>query len=198
MHTNHHSHCLANRHTTPCAIAHGHVHLDVNNAAVTSIVYVNDGHKRGQATDQTRRWVLAAGARSPFVIILDQPAETATRSLRTTARPSVRAVGEARLAVVNAPHFAHPAGFYHVAGVIENVGSRQVEQARVAVALYDKGTRVIHVGLAYPTQARSTSTWPSPTTPKRSATSRLLRWTDYCIRIRVLMVYLARQAHHNR
>lgn len=88
VHTNHHSHCLANRHTTPCAIAHGHAHLDVNNAAVTSIVCGNDRHKRGQATDQTIRWVLAAGARSPFVTILDQPAETATRSLRTTARPA--------------------------------------------------------------------------------------------------------------
>ena len=63
-------------------------HLDVSNAAVPAVFHGKDGHKRGHVTDQMIPLVLPADAWSPFVIILEQPPETATHSLRATGRVS--------------------------------------------------------------------------------------------------------------
>ena len=56
------------------------------------------------------RRVQYPGARSPFVITVEQPAETATYRHRATGRHSGRAVGDAPLGVVNTTRFEDPAG----------------------------------------------------------------------------------------
>ena len=127
--------------------------LDVGDTAVTATFYGADGQKSGEIGGDTTLSVLTAGALSPFVIKVQQSAPNAHYSLRATGRPSGSGPGEAPLKVVSTRRYEDDAGFYHVAGVIEHVGSRRVDQARVVVVLYDRGGGVVNVGFAYPKPA---------------------------------------------
>ena len=127
--------------------------LDVGDTAVTAIFYGAEGQKSGEIGGDTTLRVLPPGALSPFVIRVQQPAPNAHYSLRATGRPSGSGHGEAPLKVVSTRRYEDDAGFYHVAGVIEHVGSRRVDQARVVVVLYDRGGGVVNVGFAYPKPA---------------------------------------------
>jgi hypothetical protein len=126
-------------------------HLDVSDATVTATFYDSEGQASGEVVGQTVLKVLAAGARSPFVITMQKPTQEADYSLRATGRPSMSSPGETQLKVVSTRRYEDDAGFYHVSGVIENTGRRRADQVRVVVVLYDRGGNVVNVGIAYPT-----------------------------------------------
>lgn len=125
-------------------------HLDVGQAIVTVTFYGTDGQVIDEVSGPTMLRALAPGIRSPFIITLPRPVGLANYSLRATGRPIALAATNPELNVVNTRRFEDAAGFYHVAGVIENPSDRRVEQARVVVTLYDRGGRVVNVGFAYP------------------------------------------------
>jgi hypothetical protein len=125
-------------------------HLDVGHAIVTATFYGADNQVVSEVSGPTMLHTLAPGVRTPFIITLPRPTGVANYSLRATGRPVTLASTDAELAVVNTRRFEDNSGFYHVAGVIENQGTRRVEQARVIVTLYDRGGRVVNVGFAYP------------------------------------------------
>jgi hypothetical protein len=125
-------------------------HLDVGQAIVTATFYDTDGQVIGEVSGSTLLQTLAPGIRSPFMISLPHPAGLANYSLRATGRPIPLTTTPPELNVVNTRRFEDAAGFYHVAGVVENQSRQRVEQARVIVTLYDRGGRVINVAFAYP------------------------------------------------
>jgi hypothetical protein len=125
-------------------------HLDVGHAIVTATFYGTDNQVVSEVSGPTMLHTLLPGMRTPFIIALPRPTGVANYSLRATGRPVTLASTDAELAVVNTRRFEDNSGFYHVAGVIENQGTRRVEQARVIVTLYDRGGRVVNVGFAYP------------------------------------------------
>jgi len=125
-------------------------HLDVGQAIVNATFYDTDGQVIGEVSGSTLLQTLAPGIRSPFMITLPHPAGLANYSLRATGRPISLTTTPPELGVVNTRRFEDAAGFYHVAGVVENKSRQHVEQARVIVTLYDRGGRVINVAFAYP------------------------------------------------
>ncbi len=124
--------------------------LDVGQAIVTVTFYGTDGQVIDEVSGSTILRTLAPTVRSPFMINLPRPPGLADYSLRATGRPIPVANTHPGLSVVNTRRFEDSAGFYHVAGVIENPSERRVEQPRVVVTLYDRGGRVVNVGFAYP------------------------------------------------
>lgn len=127
--------------------------LDVGATQVVAVFYDADGQKVQEIGDVTTLRLLTPGARSPFVIKVADPAPDAYYSLRATGRPGEAATTPPQLRVVSTRRFEDEAGFYHVAGVIENAGPQAAEQARVVVVLYDRGGAVVNVGFAYPRPA---------------------------------------------
>lgn len=125
-------------------------HLDVGETAVAATLYGNDGQPIDEVTGATLLSALTPGVRSPFAITVPDPSRVANYSLRATGRPITLVAGDGQLTVITTRRFEDPAGFYHVAGVVENPGDGHVEQARVIVTLYDRGGRVVNVGFAYP------------------------------------------------
>jgi hypothetical protein len=125
-------------------------HLDVGEAIVTATFYDTNGQVIGEAGGPTILDAMLPGVRSPFAITLPRPTGLANYSLRATGRPISMATPNAKLNVVNTRRFEDTAGFYHVAGVIENLSNQRIKQARVIVTLYDRGGRVVNVGFSYP------------------------------------------------
>jgi hypothetical protein len=125
-------------------------HLDVSDAAVTATFYDPEGQASGEVVGQTVLKVLAAGARSPFIVTVQKPTKGADYSLRATGRPSMSSPEETQLKVVSTRRYEDDAGFYHVAGVIENTSRRRTDRVRIVVVLYDRGGNVVNVGIAYP------------------------------------------------
>jgi hypothetical protein len=128
-------------------------HLDVGQASVTVTFYGTDGQVITEASGSTLLQMLGPGILSPFMITLPHPTGLANYSLRATGRPISSANPSPELNVVNTRRFEDAAGFYHVAGVIENRSQQHVDHARVIVTLYDRGGRVVNVGFAYPQPA---------------------------------------------
>ena len=124
--------------------------LDVGETAVTATFYGADGQVIGEVGGPTLLPALTPGIRSPFILTLPRPAGVANYSLRATGRPVTLATDGGELVVVNTRRFEDTAGFYHIAGVVQNRETQKVEQARIIVTLYDRGGRVINVGFAYP------------------------------------------------
>jgi hypothetical protein len=124
--------------------------LDVGETAVTATFYGADGQVIGEVGDPTLLSTLSPGTRSPFILKLPRPAGVANYSLRATGRPVTLPVTDGELVVVNTRRFEDTAGFYHIAGVVQNRETQKVEQARIIVTLYDRAGRVINVGFAYP------------------------------------------------
>ena len=55
----------------------------------------------------------------------------------------------AQLDVVEVRRFEDEAGFFHVKGIVENVGSTRARQTKVAAIIYGRDNSVINVGFAY-------------------------------------------------
>jgi hypothetical protein len=127
--------------------------LDVGATEVVAVFYDADGQKVREVGGVASLRLLPPGARSPFVIQVPNPVPDTHYSLRATGRPDGSADDSSQLRVVSTRRYEDEAGFYHVAGVIENAGPQVVEQARAVVVLYDRAGGVVNVGFAYPRPA---------------------------------------------
>jgi hypothetical protein len=124
--------------------------LDVGHTDITVTFYDTTGSIISTATGETLLDILPPGETSPFLITLTQPEGLASYSLRAVARPVTPKLS-AQLAVVEVRRFEDEAGFFHVKGIIENIGSTVAKRTKVAAIIYGRDRRVINVGFTYVT-----------------------------------------------
>ncbi len=122
--------------------------LDVGQTDIAVTFYNAGGSVIGTANGKTLLDVIAPGEKSPFVITLTRPPGLALHSLRAVGRP-VPPEKNAQLSVVDVKRFEDDAGFFHVKGIVENVGSSTAKRVKVAVSIYNRDNRVINVGFTY-------------------------------------------------
>ena len=79
-----------------------------------------------------------------------RPTGLASYSLRAVARP-VSHKTKAQLAVGEVKRFEDEAGFFHIKGIIQNVGNVVAKRIKVAAVIYGRDGRVINVGFTYVT-----------------------------------------------
>jgi hypothetical protein len=68
--------------------------------------------------------------------------------LRTIARP-VSPQQNAQFSVIELRRFEDEAGFFHIEGTIENVGSRVAKRIKAIAVIYARDGGVINVGFTY-------------------------------------------------
>ena len=122
--------------------------LDVGQTDIAVTFYNDGGSVIGTASGETLLDVIAPGEKSPFIITLTRPPGLALHSLRAIGRP-VPPKKTAQLAVVDVKRFEDDAGFFHVKGVIENIGSSTAKRVKVTAPIYNRDNRVINVGFTY-------------------------------------------------
>lgn len=116
------------------------------NIAVT--FYDAAGAVIGTTNGKTLLEALPPGEVSPFVITLSRPVGLASYSLRAVGRP-VEPELKAQLEVTEVRRYEDEAGFFHVKGTVENVGTLISKRTRVAAVIYGRDGRVINVGFTY-------------------------------------------------
>ncbi len=122
--------------------------LDVGQTDITVTFYNAAGTVIGTANGETLLKVIPPSQKSPFHITLTRPPGFASYSLRAIAR-SVPPQQSAQFSVVELKRFEDDAGFFHIKGVIENVGSSTAKRAKVAAIIYGRDGDVINVGFTY-------------------------------------------------
>jgi hypothetical protein len=122
--------------------------LDVGQTDIAVTFYDAVGSVIGTANGQAMLEVIPPGEVSPFVITLTRPSGLASYSLRAVARPVAPARG-AQLSVIEVKRYEDEAGFFHVRGVIENVGNVISKRTKVAAVIYGRDNRVINVSFTY-------------------------------------------------
>jgi hypothetical protein len=122
--------------------------LDVGQTDITVTFYDSAGTIIGTANGETMLDVIPPGEKSPFIITLTRPAGLASHSLRAVARP-VSPESDAQLTVSTVKRFEDEAGFFHIKGTIENVGSTTARRVKVGAVVYNRDDRVINVGFTY-------------------------------------------------
>ncbi len=122
--------------------------LDVGQTNITVTFYDATGTVIGTANGETMLEVIPPGETSPFLITLTRPSGLTSYSLRAVARPVVPEL-KAQLSVVEVRRYEDEAGFFHVKGVIENVGNRVAKRTKVAAVIYGRDGSVINVGFVY-------------------------------------------------
>jgi hypothetical protein len=122
--------------------------VDVGQTDITVTFYDAAGATIGTANGQTMFDVLPPGEISPFIITLTRPSALASYSLRAVARP-VTPQRTAQLSVIEVKRYEDEAGFFHVKGVIENVGNVTAKRTKVAAIIYGRDNRVINVNFTY-------------------------------------------------
>jgi hypothetical protein len=121
--------------------------LNVGNGKIAVTFYDAAGQVLAQDEVSTLLDILSPGQRSPFVLTRPRPPGLADYSLRATARPTTQEP-RSRLAVLSSRSFER-GGFYHVAGQVENRGTRSVGRVEVMVTLYSLTGKVVNVGVAW-------------------------------------------------
>jgi hypothetical protein len=124
--------------------------LDIGQADIAVTFYDAARTVIGTTSGKTMLEVIPPGENSPFLITLTRPPGLASYSLRAVARP-VPPKRNAQLSVIEVRRFEDDAGFFHVKGIIENVGSIVVKRAKVAAIIYGRDGGVINVGFTYAT-----------------------------------------------
>lgn len=129
--------------------------MDVGDAAVSVVLYDAQGERQGEIEGEPVLSTLAPGEHSPFILKVKQSSSEVHYSVRATARAKgeMHTRSTSALRVVSSRRFEDDVGLYHVAGVVQNKGTGRVEQARVVIILYDRGSRVVNVGFGYPKPA---------------------------------------------
>ncbi len=122
--------------------------VDVGQTDITVTFYNAAGTIINTASGATMLKTIPPGEKSPFIITLTRPAGLASHSLRAVARPVTPQTG-AQLAAANLKRFEDDAGFFHVTGSIQNVGSTTAKRIKVAAIIYNRDNRVINVGFTY-------------------------------------------------
>ncbi len=124
--------------------------LDVGQTNITVTFYDTTGSVIGMANGETMLEVIPPGETSPFLITLTRPAGLTSYSLRAVARPVTPKL-DAQLFVVEVKRYEDEAGFFHVKGVIQNVGNTVAKRTKVAAVIYGRDGGVINVGFTYVT-----------------------------------------------
>ena len=119
--------------------------LDIGEAAIIVTFYNTAGTIIETTAGQTMLEIIPSGETSPFLLTLPRPSGMASYSLRGTARPVAPKL-KAQLSAVEVRRFEDETGFFHIKGVIENVGNITAKQAKVAAIIYGRDGRVINVG----------------------------------------------------
>ena len=135
--------------------------LDAGETEITVTFYNKAGTAIKTAQGETMLDVIPPGETSPFLITLPRPAGMASHSLRATARP-VSPELRAQLSTIEVRRFEDDAGFFHIKGVVENVGNITAKRAKISAVIYGRDGRVINVGFA--------STQPPTLAPGERAT----------------------------
>ncbi len=122
--------------------------LDVGQTHIAVTFYSEAGAVIGSAEGHTMFEVIPPGEISPFLITVSRPSGLASYSLRAVARPVAPRLG-AQLSVVTVKRFEDEAGFFHIKGVIENMGSVTAQRAKVVAVIYGRGNSLINLGFTY-------------------------------------------------
>jgi hypothetical protein len=123
---------------------------DVGQTNITVTFYDAAGATIDMAHGETMLEIIPPGETSPFLITLTRPTGLASYSLRAVARP-VTPKSKAQLTVVEVKRFEDEAGFFHIKGLIQNVGNVVAKRTKVAAVIYGRDGRVINVGFTYVT-----------------------------------------------
>lgn len=122
--------------------------LNAGQTDITVTFYDAAGAVIGAANGETLLKTIPPGEKSPFLISLTRPSGFASYSIRAVARP-VAAKQTAQLAVVNVRRYEDDTGFFHITGIIENVGSTISNRTKVVAVIYGRDNGVINVGFTY-------------------------------------------------
>jgi hypothetical protein len=122
--------------------------LDAGQTDIAITFYDDAGAIVGVANGQTMLEVIPPGEISPFIITLTRPPGLASYSLRAVARP-VTPKRSTQLSVVEVKRYEDDAGFFHVKGVVKNVGNLTARRTKVAAVIYGRDNRVINIGFTY-------------------------------------------------
>jgi hypothetical protein len=122
--------------------------LNVGQTAIDVTFYDQTGVVIGAAEGAAMLEVIPPGEKSPFIITLSRPSGFASYSLRAIARP-VAAKQTAQLSVVEVRRFEDNAGFFHIKGVVKNVGNVIARRVKVAASIYGRDNGVINIGFTY-------------------------------------------------
>lgn len=143
----------------------GEVRNDSNSSVGQAQILVSFYDAAGAIIDTTQGKtllnIILPGETSPFLITIPRPSNLETHSLQATARPVTSAL-KAQLSVVEVRRFEDEVGFFHVKGVIKNIGNRLATRVKVATVIYGRDGQVINVGF--------TSAVPFKLTPGQQAT----------------------------
>ena len=121
--------------------------VDVGQTDITVIFYDAAGAVIGKVNGETVLETLSPGEKSPFLIVLTRPSGFASYSIRAVGRPVPAAVKQgAQLSVVEVRRYEDEAGFFHIEGMIQNVGSTVAKRTKVVAIIYGRDHRVINVG----------------------------------------------------
>jgi hypothetical protein len=124
--------------------------VNVGQSNITITFYDASGAVIGKVNGKAMFKAIPPGEKSPFLISLSRPTGFASYSIRAVARP-IEARQSAQLAVVELKRFEDDAGFFHVKGIIENVGNSMAKQVKVVAVIYGRDNEVINVGFVYVT-----------------------------------------------
>lgn len=119
--------------------------LDVGHMTVIVSFFDDTGNFIDEAQGPTLLDRLTPGQRSPFILSVPFPVGMADYSIKAVGRP-VSPELPSQLSVVQSRAYEDNIGFYHVEGLIENLGTVPVNQAGVVVTLYSRGGEVLNVG----------------------------------------------------
>ena len=122
--------------------------LEVGKTDITVTFYDGAGAVNGSASGDILFDSISPGEKSPFLISVTRPNGFESYSIRAVARPVTPRQG-AQLSVVDVKRYEDEAGFFHIKGRLENVGSRISRQTKVAAIIYARNGSVINVGFAY-------------------------------------------------
>ena len=119
--------------------------LDVGHMTVIASFFDDAGNFLDEAQSPALLDRLTPGQRSPFILSVPFPADMADYSIKAVGRPVAPELSS-QLSVVQSKAYEDNVGFYHVEGLIENLGTVPVNQASVVVTLYSRGGEVLNVG----------------------------------------------------
>jgi len=121
---------------------------NVGQTSITVTFYDATGAVIRTTSGETVLDVLSPGASSPFTISLTRPSGMASYSLRAVARP-VEPQRTSQLSVIDLKRYEDNAGFLHIKGAIENIGTITAKRAKVIAVVYGRDGRVINIDFSY-------------------------------------------------
>jgi hypothetical protein len=122
--------------------------LTVGESDISVTFYDASGNVIDTATGETMLQSIPPGEKSPFILSVKRPAGLDSHSLRAIAVP-VESEPGSQLSVREVRRFEDDAGFFHVKGIIENVGNTPARRVNVAAVIYDRSNQVINISFTY-------------------------------------------------